>query len=126
MFKTLIVEDNTSYRQLLKEALHSRFPSMDISEASDGREALEKIEPFHPDLVFMDIKLPEGSGLELTQKIRTRHPDITIIILTAYDIPEYREAAYRSNANYFFSKGSATQKDILGLVESVLSDRQRG
>jgi DNA-binding NarL/FixJ family response regulator len=124
MFKTLIVEDSTFFRQLLKEALISRFPSMDIFEATDGEEALQKIEVLLPDLVFMDIKLPGESGLELTKKIKAQYPNIIIIILTAYDIPEYREAAYQYNANYFLSKGSTSKEDILTLVDSILSDRR--
>ena len=124
MLKTLIVEDSAFYRQLLKEALHSRFPSMDIFEATDGEEALQKIKTLLPDLVFTDIKLPGESGLELTKKIKTQYPNIFIIILTAYDIPEYREAAYQYNANYFLSKGSTSKEDILTLVDSILSDRR--
>jgi len=123
MFKTLIVEDSSFYRKLLKEALHDRFPSLDIFEAADGEEALQKIETLLPELVFMDIKLPGQSGLELTQKIKTKHPNIIIIILTAYNIPEYREAAYQYKANYFLSKGSASKENILKLVDSILSDR---
>jgi len=122
--KVLIVEDSAFYRQLLKEALHSRFPSMDIFEAADGKEALQKIEAMLPDLVFMDIKLPGESGLELTQKIKTQYPDIIITILTAYDIPEYREAAYQYKADYFLSKGSTSKEDVLTLVDSILSDRR--
>ena len=124
MFKTLIVEDSAIYRQLLKEALYSRFPSMDISEAMDGEEALQKVKTLLPDLVFMDIKLPGESGLEVTRKIKTQYPNIFIIILTTYDLPEYREAAYQYNANYFLSKGSTSKEDILTLVDSILSDRR--
>jgi DNA-binding NarL/FixJ family response regulator len=123
MFKTLIVEDSSFYRQLLAEALHSRFPSMDISEAKDGEEAIKKVDALSPDLVFMDIKMPGESGLEITKKIKNLHPNIIIIILTAYDIPEYREAAYQNRADYFLSKGSTSREDILTLVESILSGR---
>ena len=124
MVRTLIVEDSAFYRQLLKEALNSRFPSMEILEATAGEELLKKIEAHPPDLVFMDIKLPGESGLDLTKKIKTQHPHIVVIILTAYDIPEYREAAFQSNANHFLSKGSATKEDILTLVNSILLDRR--
>ncbi len=124
MFRTLIVEDSAFYRQLLKEALNSRFPSMEIFEATDGEGALKKIEAHPPDLVFMDIKLPGESGLDLTKKIKTQHPNIVVIILTAYDIPEYREAAKQYKADYFLSKGSATKEDILTLVDSILLDRR--
>ena len=123
MFKTLIVEDSAFYRQLLKEALNSRFPSMELFEAADGEEALRKIENCPPDLVFMDIKLPGESGLELTKKIKTQYPNIIIIILTAYDIPEYREAAVQAKADYFLSKGSSSKESILKLVESILAGR---
>jgi DNA-binding NarL/FixJ family response regulator len=122
MTGVLIVEDSAFYRQLLKEALHSRFPSVDIWEATEGKEALQAIETHLPDLVLMDIKLPGESGLELTKRIKKQHPDIVIIILTAYDIPEYREAAYQYKANYFLAKGSASKENILTLVESILSD----
>jgi DNA-binding NarL/FixJ family response regulator len=123
MFKTLIVEDSAFYRQLLNEALHSRFPSMDIFEANDGEEAFKKMETLSPDLIFMDIKMPGESGLEITKKIKNLHPNIILIILTAYDIPEYREAAYKNNADYFLSKGSTSREDILTLVDSILKEK---
>jgi two-component system invasion response regulator UvrY len=123
--RTLIIEDSAFYRQLLKEALLSRFPSMELFEAADEEKALQKIEASLPDLIFMDIKLPGESGLELTKNIKTRYPNINIIILTAYDIPEYREAAYQYHANHFLSKGSASKENILELVDSILSDQRQ-
>jgi DNA-binding NarL/FixJ family response regulator len=120
MFRTLIVEDSFIFRKLLKETLQSRFPSMDIFEATDGNEALQKIKIPPPDLIFIDIKLSGENGLELTKKIKALHPDVKIIILTSYDLPEYRDAAYRNKANYFLSKGSSTKADILALVDSIL------
>jgi DNA-binding NarL/FixJ family response regulator len=123
MITTLIVEDSTFFRQLLKETLLSRFPKMDITEAGSAEEALGKIQISSPDLIFMDIKLPGESGLELTKRIRDQHPDIPIVILTSYDLPEYREAAGQYKANHFLSKGSTTKEKILTLVKSILSDR---
>lgn len=124
MFRTLIVEDSNFYRQLLKETLRFEFPKMDISEAVDGEEALKKITAGPPDLIFMDIKLPGESGLELTQKIKTQYPNISIVILTSYDIPEYREVAFQYKANHFLSKGSTTKENIVALVKSILSERK--
>jgi len=123
MLKILIVEDSVIFRKLLKEALHSRFPTMEILEAAEGHEALQMVEDFPPDLIFMDIKLPGESGLELTKKIKAGHPNIIIIVLTSYDTPEYREAANQYKANHFLSKGSSSKESILTLVESILSDR---
>jgi DNA-binding NarL/FixJ family response regulator len=126
MFRTLIVEDSSFFRQLLKETLLSEFSSMDISEAGSAEEAIKNIETSPPDLVFIDIKLPGENGLELTKKIKGKYPDLPVIILTSYDLPEYREAADRYQANYFLSKGSTTKEKILALVNSILSDRKSG
>jgi len=121
-FKTLIVEDNVSFRQTLLEILANRFLFMSIEEAGDGEEALKKIGRLIPDLIFVDIKLPGENGLHLTQKIKAKYPEVVIIILTSYDFPEYREAAYRYGANHFIVKGSSSNEEILELVESILED----
>jgi len=121
--KALIVEDSAIFRKLLKETLRSRFPSMEIFEAADGGEAMQKILSNPPDLIFMDIKLPGESGLEMTAKIKAKYPDVIVIILTSYDSPEYREAAAQAKANYFLSKGSSSKESILTLVESALAGR---
>jgi DNA-binding NarL/FixJ family response regulator len=123
-YRVLIVEDSSIYRNLLKETLLSRFPSMEIIEATNGQQALQKISSTCPDFIFMDIKLPGENGLELTRRIKADSPQMIIIILTSYDLPEYREAASQYGANYFLSKGSATKEDILGLVQSILSERK--
>ncbi len=121
MFRTLLVEDNVPFRQSLKETLHSRYPAIDIVEAGDGKEALEKIDLLSPHLIFMDIRLPKENGLILTKKIKTEHPEIIIVILTSYDLPEYREAAYQYKANYFITKSSSSD-EILSIIGSILSD----
>ncbi len=120
--KVLIVEDNTLFRKLFKETLHDRFPSVEIHEAVNGEEALQKIETLRPNLIFMDIRLPGENGLKLTQKVKTRYPDIVVIILTGYDLPEYRQASSQC-ADYFVSKDSSTAKSIFTLVESIFPAR---
>ncbi len=120
--KTLIVEDSVSFRQLLKETLLSRFPMMEVLEAGDGGEALKRVKAFSPDLVIVDIQLPGGNGLDLTKTLKAENPNLKVIVLTMHDTPEYREAAYQSQANCFISKGSSTKEEILALVKSVLSE----
>ena len=120
MFRTMLVEDSPSFRQVVKDNLHDQFPSMDITEAGDGPEAFRKINSQPPNLIFMDINLPGENGLELTRKIKENYPGVTIIILTSHDSPEYREAATRSRANYFLSKGSIATDEILKLVKSIV------
>jgi len=96
---------------------------MEIIEAGNGVEAFQKIDSHPPNLIFMDITLPGENGLELTRRIKTYYPDIIIIILTSHDLPEYREAAIRYMANYFFSKGSIATDGISTLVKSILLEK---
>jgi DNA-binding NarL/FixJ family response regulator len=94
---------------------------MIIVEAGDGEEALGKIDTLLPHLIFMDIKLPGENGLELTRKIRSTHTEIPIIVLTSYDLPEYRQIAYEYGANGFLVKGSLTLEELITMVESLIS-----
>lgn len=123
MLKTLIVEDSAAYRQSLHHLLEERFPSMEITEAEDGEEALRQALSRHFDLIFMDIRLPRGNGLDLTKTIKSAFVDSVICILTSNDILEYREAAFRNGANHYMVKGESTEMEVVGLVESLLQPR---
>jgi len=120
MFTTMLVEDSTSFRQLVKNSLQDQFPSMDIIEATDGVEAFQKIDSHPPNLILMDITLPGENGLELTRKIKADYPGVIIIILTSHDSAEYREAAIRYKANYFLSKGSIATDEVFKLVKLIM------
>ncbi len=119
----MLIEDSSPFRNVFKEGLKSRFPSMTITEASDSEEALKKIGVIPPDLIFMDIRLPGENGLELTKRIKTDHPEITIIIFTSHNFPEYREAAARYKADYFLSKSSVATEEIFKLVKIILLEK---
>ncbi len=119
MVRALVVDDDARFRRTLKEMLLSEFPSMHVTGAGDGREALRKIESQCPDLAFLDIGLPGENGLVLTKRIRELYPAVIIIIITNHDLPEYREAAYENGASYFFSKESTKGKEILQAVGSA-------
>jgi DNA-binding NarL/FixJ family response regulator len=120
MFKTLIVEDNSVFRQSLNEVLSARFPSMAIAEAADGKCAMSMVDSFRPDLVFMDVNLPDGNGLNLTKIIKADHSGTIVIVITAYDVPEYRQAAFQAGASYFIPKGALSREDMLAIVEKFL------
>jgi len=120
MVEALLVEDNLFFRQSIKWVLEDRFPGLDISEAGDGQEALEICRQGGPDLVFLDIDLPKINGLELCKLIREGNQAAVIIILTNYDIPEYRQAALKNGADHFLSK-DLRQEEILSLVASEIN-----
>jgi DNA-binding NarL/FixJ family response regulator len=119
----MVFVGNSAFQEILKNFFRSRFPSVEFLVA-DGMTAMEKIESLIPDLILIDIKLPGDNALELTQKIKNRHPEIVVILLSNYDLPEYREAAYRQGADYFITKDSSVG-DYFALIESILTARGR-
>ncbi|MDX9786071.1 MAG: response regulator [Desulfobacterales bacterium] len=121
MYKTLVVEDNPSFRNTLISLLSEKFSLMKVESVSDGQAVLEKYFSFYPNLILMDIRLPGENGLELTRKIRLNNKDVTIVILTSHDAPEYRQAADRNGANFFVSKSNTSSEEILCLVESIVA-----
>ena len=126
MFNTLLVEDNVCFRQALSDVLLSYFPLISVDEAGDGEEALSKVEYRRPNLIFMDIQLPGENGLGITKKIKQVYDDIVIVILTTNDLPEYRQQAFRSGADYFLSKGDdACMEGILARVEGAMARNPR-
>ena len=117
MRKMLIVDDNALFRKALRASLHSQFPSLVVSEAKDGTEALETIPTFLPHMILMDIHLSNENGLELTRFIKGLYPDIKVVILTSYDLPEYHEAVFHYKADYCLSKDS-----FMPLMNLILSE----
>ena len=117
MLRTMTVEDNLLFRETFKGNLLSEFPSMEITEAANGEEAFKRLSSNAVDLLFMDIRLPGESGLELTRKIKAKYKDVTIAILTSYDLAEYREAAARCGADCFISKDSMKWNQISAMVK---------
>lgn len=116
--RILIVDNDDASRQMLKMTLRAFLPTTAIDEAAGGIEALQKVDNSLPDLVFMDIQLPGENGLKLTKKIKTTHPNITILILSSYDKPEYREAASRFGADRYLVKTSLNHTELEELVKS--------
>ena len=125
MINVLIAEDNAAYRRSLHQVLAGRFPFMQITESADGADALHQALARHYDLIFMDVRLPQGNGLDLTRAIKAVFDTSIVCVITSYDLPEYREAALRNGADRFMVKGDSTGEDIVAMVESVLQARYR-
>jgi DNA-binding NarL/FixJ family response regulator len=85
---------------------------------------MDKVDTFDPNLIFLEIRLPTKSGLDLARRIKSDHPDIVIVILTSYDLPEYQIAAEESGVEHLVPKDRWTGGDMIDLVQVVLSDQQ--
>lgn len=124
MFKILIIDPNRPFRKSLIKSLNNRFPATEIREAGSGEEGLEQVTTFAPQLIFIDIYLPDISGLDLAKKVRASLSEITMIIFAPYDSQEYQAAVRDSGVEHLIPKDDWTGNDILALVESILAGIQ--
>jgi DNA-binding response OmpR family regulator len=86
-FKILLVEDEEKVRIHLGKSL--RYLVSEVQESADGYEALERLKIFTPDIIITDIEMPNMDGIELIKNIRKNDSNTLIVVLTAYDTPEY-------------------------------------
>jgi DNA-binding NarL/FixJ family response regulator len=104
--KVLIADDHIDFRRIVREFL-SRLPNVSvIGEAGDGSEAVKQVEKLIPDVVLMDISMPQMNGLEATRIIKQKWPSTKVLIATTYDDPMYRMQAFEAKADGFILKGS--------------------
>ncbi len=86
-----------------------------IGQAVDGRDAIAKVAEPAPDVVLMDIRMPELGGIEATRRITTAHPEIKVLVLTTFDLDEYVYEALRAGASGFLLKDASADQ----LAEAV-------
>ncbi len=122
MLRILIIDPNIPFRQSLGKIINDRFPSIEIQESAAADEGLRRLKGFPPQLIFIDIYLPDRNGLDLAKEIKKSFPEIIIAIFARYDSPEYQAAANDSGVEHLIPKDDWTGEDILALVESIFLD----
>src|SRR2546423_6371435 len=111
----LLADDHTILRAGLKMMLNAQ-PDMDvIGEAHDGRQAIQESQRLHPDIVLMDITMPDMSGIESTRQIKKVLHDVKIMILTMHMNDEYIFQALRAGASGYMLKEAADTELITAL-----------
>jgi len=127
VFRVLVVDDHAVFRDSVCTVLRNRFPWIELEEAGDGPRALRMVGRCAPDMVLLDVRLPGGNGIELTKTIRGMCPSVTAVILTGYNLPQYREAAFRNGADCFLYKGSVScMNDVVARVEGAIRAGKAG
>lgn len=106
--RVLIAEDHTLVREGLRALLESQSDFEVIGEASKGTQAVEEALRMRPDVVLMDIGMPEMDGLEATRRIVTANRGIRILILTVHETEEYFFRALEAGAHGFLVKDAAS------------------
>ncbi|NLY76422.1 MAG: response regulator [Firmicutes bacterium] len=115
--KILVVDDE----QVMLDSIHrilDREPDILLETARTGREAIDKVQTFHPDLVMMDIKMPGINGLEALNEIRRLDQNVVLVILSAYDNFNYAQEAIKNDVFEYLLK-PITKTRIVELIRKV-------
>lgn len=120
--RLMLVDDHDVLREGLKFLLRAEPDLAVVSEAGDGDEALEKLDASLPDVVLLDVKMPNLGGLETLRRIRERWPRLPVLILTMHDDPEYVEQALQAGASGYLLK-TITREELVRAVRAVAEGR---
>jgi NarL family two-component system response regulator LiaR len=116
--RIIVADDHEVVRKGIREYLEDE-PDMEVvAEARDGEEAVAKVDALHPDVVVLDIQMPNVSGVEATSRIKAHHPDVKVLILTAYDNDPYIFALLKAGASGYLLK-TAGPDDLVRAVRVV-------
>ena len=121
--RIFIVDDSQAWRRAVCAILHEHLDVALIRESADGLDAVRKSEELQPDLVLLDIGLPNLNGLEAARQIRKVSPSSRILFLTSHRNPELLQEARRIGALGFVVKSNAA-RDLLPAVRAVMRDEQ--
>ena len=118
--RVLIADDQTLFRTGLAGLLESDKRVNVVGQAVDGADAVKLVNELNPDVVLMDVKMPNLDGVEATRRIVADHPDVKILILTTFDADTFVLQALRAGASGYVLKNSQPQA-IVSSILAVLS-----
>ncbi|MEU3843216.1 response regulator transcription factor [Streptomyces sp. NPDC028635] len=113
--RVLIADDQQMVRQGFTVLLNTQPDIEVIGQAVDGRDAVARVAELAPEVVLMDIRMPEMDGIEATRRIKAAAPEVKVLVLTTFDLDEYVYEALRSGAAGFLLKDASADQ----LAEAV-------
>lgn len=118
--KVMIADDHSLIREGIKQLLEFDGTIEVMAEASNGEECLEKLEIIHPDVLLLDVNMPEKNGLEVLEEIKKKNYDIKVLILTVHNELEYLLKAIDIGVNGYILKDSESA-ELKKAIQAVLS-----
>jgi DNA-binding NarL/FixJ family response regulator len=115
--RLLIVDDHDGFRRSASRALSAEGWSV-VAEAEDGAGALREAESCDPDVVLLDVGLPDVSGIEVARQLHERSPELAVVMISTHDREDYGELALASGARGFLSKLDLNGRTLEALVGS--------
>jgi DNA-binding NarL/FixJ family response regulator len=121
--RVFLADDHDVVRDGLRFILEAQGDINVIGDAADGRQAVCEVEQLHPDVVVMDIAMPELNGIEVTHQIQETCPSTQVVILSMYSTPEHIFRALQAGARGYLLKESAGQ-EVVNAVRAVHCGRR--
>ena len=118
MTRVFLLDDHEVVRRGLRELLESEGDLAVVGEASTAAEALARIPLHRPDVAVLDVRLPDGDGVEVCREVRSRHPEVACLVLTSYADDEALAAATRAGAAGYLLK-QVRGTDLVDAVRRV-------
>ncbi len=119
VIRVLVVDDNAGFRRRIKEFLASKPDIKVVGEAADGEQAVLKTRDLQPDVVLMDVRMPGTNGLDATRQLKNEMPGVKVIMLSRFDLEEYREAARARGASGYVVKRSLIEELVPAIRQAV-------
>ncbi len=116
--RLLLADDHRMFRQGLRELLERKTSFTIVGEATTGREALAKVTELIPDILLLDIQMPELDGVAVARQLRDSHPDVKIIMLTMYRQDQHLLEAIKAGARGYLLK-DADGDELIAVIERV-------
>ena len=116
--RVLLADDHHIVRTGIRQLLESAKDLQVVAEGADGQEAQALIESHRPDVAVLDIQMPKASGIEVTRWVRTHLPEVSVLILTAYNDDPYVMAVLQAGANGYVLK-TANADEVIQAVRDV-------
>ena len=116
--KLLMADDHPSFRRVLGSVLSTELDLKIVGEASNGIEAIDKACELKPDVVIMDLRMPELDGVKATKAIREAAPEIKVLVLTLFDEADDLFNAMKAGANGYLLK-SAELDGLVGAIREI-------
>lgn len=113
--RVLVVDDHAILRDGICSLLERQEGLNVVGEAGNGREALARVEELRPDIVLMDVAMPEMDGLEATRRIKSAYPEIKVLILTQHDNQEYINPLLQAGASGYVLKRSGGREVVTAI-----------
>jgi DNA-binding NarL/FixJ family response regulator len=116
--RVLLVDDDDLMRAGLKAVLSSDSRVEVVGEAGSGRAAVEQVRALRPDLVLMDVRMPDLDGIAATREVTAASPDVKVVILTTFEQDDYIFGALNAGASGFLLKRSGPE-ELLAAIQTV-------